>query len=114
QDYRFPMSSTVRQQAADKGVLGIPSLEGFAGRTQGEPEVADGHMDLALVVPMKGEAVLDALKIMSRAFSESEVDVGLGGLSSFHPRTFTFISSFPIMRDDRDANRRMRAAYRKS
>jgi (+)-pinoresinol hydroxylase len=35
-------------------------------------------------------------------------------LASFHPRTLTFISSFPTMRADREANARARAAYERA
>jgi 4-cresol dehydrogenase (hydroxylating) len=109
--YRFPMTAEQREQVRDKQLLGIPSLEGFTGRSEREPEVADGHMDFSVVVPMDGRAVADALKVIGRAFAASQVDVGMGGLTCFHPRTLTFISSFPTMRDDRAANARAREAY---
>jgi 4-cresol dehydrogenase (hydroxylating) len=109
--YRFPMSREQREQVPDKQLLGIPSLEGFTGRRVAEPEVADGHVDFSIVVPMTGDAVLTALKAMLRVLAETDVDVGMGALTSFHPRTLTFISSFPTRRDDAQANRRMRAAY---
>ena len=112
--YRFPMSATDRETVPDKGVLGIPSLEGFVGRRAAGVEVPDGHMDFAVVVPRTGAAVLDALKVLGREFAESAVDVGLGAITSFHRRGFTFISSFPTMRDGRDANRRARAVYERA
>jgi 4-cresol dehydrogenase (hydroxylating) len=67
-----------------------------------------------VVVPFTGTAVLAALKTLGRVFAESGVDIGMGAITSFHARTLTFISSFPTMRDDRDANARMRAAYRRA
>ena len=112
--YRFPMSAERREQTRDKQLLGIPSLEGFTGRRPNEPDVADGHVDFSVVVPFTGAAVLAALKTLGRVFAESQVDVGMGALTSFHARTLTFISSFPTRRDDRDANRRMRAAYERA
>jgi FAD/FMN-containing dehydrogenase len=112
--YRFPMTAAERERTRDKQLLGIPSLEGFTGRSPTEPEVADGHVDFSVVVPMTGAAILEALKVVGRVFAESGVDVGMGALTSFHARTLTFISSFPTMRDDREANRRMRAAYRRA
>jgi 4-cresol dehydrogenase (hydroxylating) len=110
--YRFPMSAAERERVPDKQLLGIPSLQDFKGRGAGELSAADGHFDFSVIVPMTGEAVLDALKTFGRAFAESGVDVGMGALTCFHPRTFTFISSFPTMRDDPEANRKARAAYR--
>lgn len=102
--YRFPMSREDRERVRDKQLLGIPSLQDF-GRETG------GHLDFSIVVPMTGEAVLDALLTFGRAFVESGVDVGMGALTCFHPRALTFISSFPVSRDDREANRRTRDAY---
>lgn len=109
--YRFPMSAEQREQVAQKQILGIPSLDNFSGRTPESPEVADGHMDFSVIVPMTGEAVLEALKVLGGAFIESGVDATLGTIQSFHRRTFLLISSFPTMRGDRNANRRMRETY---
>jgi len=104
--YRFPMSDDERERVRDKQLLGIPSLQDF-----GNDGNADGHMDFSIVVPMTGAGVRDALKLMKRLMAESGVDVGMGGLTSFHPRALTFISSFPTYRDDRDANRRSRECF---
>jgi len=109
--YRFPMTPEQREQVAQKNILGIPSLANFAGRTPANPEVADGHMDFSVIVPMTGESVLEALKVLGQAYVESGVDASLGTIQSFHPRTFLLISSFPTMRGDAEANRRMRTAY---
>src|SRR5690606_8509571 len=70
---------------------------------------ADGHMDLAVVVPMNGRAVLTALKTLGPVIAAS--GGGVGAVTCFHPRTLTFISSFPTFRDDADANRRARDGY---
>jgi 4-cresol dehydrogenase (hydroxylating) len=99
------MSREDRERVPDKQLLGIPSLQDFGAGA------ADGHLDFSIVVPMTGEAVLDALLTFGRAFSESGVDVGMGALTCFHPRALTFISSFPVLRDDREANRRTRETY---
>jgi (+)-pinoresinol hydroxylase len=109
--HRFPMSPEERQQNPEKTLLGIPSLDGFTGRTPQNPEVADGHMDFSVVVPMTGEAVTLALKVMGKNFADAGIGAGLGSIASFHPRTFILINSFPTMRNDTEANRRMRAAY---
>jgi 4-cresol dehydrogenase (hydroxylating) len=71
-------------------------------------------MDFSIVLPMAGESVVAALKLIGRTFAESGVDVGMGGVTQFHPRTLTFISSFPTMREDREANRRARDGYRRA
>jgi (+)-pinoresinol hydroxylase len=109
--YRFPMSPEQREQAPDKGMLGIPSLGNFFGRTPASPEVADGHMDFSVIVPMTGQEVLSALKVIGREFADAGVGARMGTISSFHLRTFILISSFPTMRADREFNRRVRAAY---
>jgi len=109
--YRFPMTAEEREQVGQKNVLGIPSLANFSGRTPANPEVADGHMDFSVIVPMTGAAVLESLKVLGQAYVDSGVDASLGTIQSFHPRTFLLISSFPVMRSDAEANGRMRAAY---
>jgi 4-cresol dehydrogenase (hydroxylating) len=109
--YRFPMSAEERERVPDKQLLGIPSLQDFSRDAIAGAGGADGHFDFSIVVPMTGEAVLDALKTFGRAFADSGVQVGLGALTSFHPRTLTFISSFPVSRDDVAANRKSREAY---
>jgi FAD/FMN-containing dehydrogenase len=109
--YRFPMTREQREAAPDKGMLGIPSLQNFFGRTPATPEVADGHMDFSVVVPMAGRDVLAALKTIGRNFAAGGVGARMGAVSSFHLRTFIVISSFPLMRNDVDFNRRVRAAY---
>jgi 4-cresol dehydrogenase (hydroxylating) len=112
-DYRFPMSREQREQVVppNKRILGIPSLDTFTGRTPENPEVADGHMDLFSVIPMTGEAVLEALKTIGHAFTQVGVEARPGIIASYHPRTFVLTSALPITRGDREANRRTRAAY---
>ena len=114
--FRFPMNSDQRAQVLppNKRVLGIPSLDTFTGRTPETPEVADGHLGLFSVIPMTGEAVIDALKTIGRAFAEDGVGASLGVIASYHPRTFLLASTFSISRTDREANRRTRAAYERA
>ena len=112
--YHFPMSREQREQAPDKGMLGIPSLSNFFGRTPATPEVADGHMDFSVVVPMTGKDVLEALKVIGRDFADAGAGARMGTISSFHLRTFILISSFPLMRTDAEANRRVRVAYERA
>jgi 4-cresol dehydrogenase (hydroxylating) len=109
--YRFPMGAEERERAADKAHLGIPSLADFGERTITRYGAADGHVDFAVVVPMNGADVLDALKVIGRALAEADVGASLGTMSSFHPRTLLLVSSFPTWRDNREANGLVRAAY---
>ncbi|HEY5569478.1 MAG TPA: FAD-binding oxidoreductase [Gammaproteobacteria bacterium] len=111
--YGFPMSADERSRVAEKNIVGIPSLSNFAGRTPANPEVADGHMDFSVIVPMDGRAVLEALKTLGHAFAEAGAG-NLGTIQSFHTRALLLINSFPTMRGDRDANRRVRAAYERA
>lgn len=112
--YRFPMTAKQREEAPDKGMLGIPSLANFSGRNPNSPEVADGHLDFSVVVPMNGRAVIEALKVLGRTFAEGGVGARLGTISSFHLRTFILISAFPTTRTRSEANRRSRAAYERA
>jgi len=89
-------------------------LSNFTGRTPATPEVADGHMDFSVIVPMTGHDVLAALKVIGRDFAAAGVGARMGTISSFHLRTFILISSFPTMRADREFNRRVRAAYERA
>ena len=109
--YRFPMGAEQRERAADKAHLGIPSLADFGERATTKYGAADGHLDFAIVVPMNGADVLDALKVIGRALAEADVGASLGTMSSFHPRTLLLVSSFPTWRDNREANGLVRAAY---
>jgi 4-cresol dehydrogenase (hydroxylating) len=112
--YRLPLTAAEREQVPEKNILGIPSLANFTGRTPANPNAADGHMDFSVIVPMDGRAALDSLKVLGRAFAESGVGANLGTLQSFHTRSLLLISSFPTMRADRQANRRVRAAYERA
>lgn len=112
--YRFPMTAKQREEAPDKQILGIPSLLNFSSRNPASREEADGHMDFSVVVPMKGGAVLEALKVLGRTFAEDGVGARLGTISSYHLRTLILISSFPIFRTKREANRRARIAYERA
>ena len=67
--YRFPMSAETRERARDKAMLGIPSLANFGERTMTRYGIADGHIDFAVVVPMTGQDVLEALKVIGRALA---------------------------------------------
>jgi (+)-pinoresinol hydroxylase len=109
--YRFPMSAETRERARDKAMLGIPSLANFGERTMTRYGIADGHIDFAVVVPMAGQDVLEALKVIGGALAQADVGASLGMMSSFHPRTMLLVSSFPTWRGNREANLRVRAEY---
>ena len=112
--YRFPMSAEQREQTAQKGTLGIPSLDTFSGRTQQNPEVDDGHMGFFVVVPLTGESVLDSLKTLGHEFAQSNGGIRLGSFGAFHLRTMMLVCMAPTSRTDREVNRRMRVSYERA
>jgi FAD/FMN-containing dehydrogenase len=107
--YRFPVelkdSDDVLRQA-----LGIPNLQvfGFLGKTQ-------GHMDFSPIIPMSGEAVFEALKVLGEVYHDLGVAPQNQFISlpwAFFPRAFVFLFGFPIMHDV-EFNKRNREVFRR-
>jgi 4-cresol dehydrogenase (hydroxylating) len=118
--YRFPL--TAEQRAEVHRVhrlvdIGVPNLAIFSiagGRTQQNPDSADGgQFYFAPMIPRTGEAILEAGRVLGRAYRE----VGLpfndyyATPACWHYRAFIMISSLPVSRLDPEINRRSRAAF---
>jgi len=112
--YRFPMTAEEREQTAEKGALGIPSLDTFTGRSAQNQDVADGHIGFFVVVPMTGEGVLDSLKVLGHEFAQSNAGVTLGTFGSFHLRTIMLVCMLRTSRTDPEQNRLTRIAYERA
>ncbi len=110
---RFPLSDEQVMRVADTARLGIPSLAYFASRrAPGQPPL-EGHIDFSPVVPMRGEAILEALNVFGSLFAQMGI-VPLGGLPLFyHTRTATIIYAIPTGRDAQ-TNRKAREAISKA
>lgn len=118
--YRFPL--TQEQQAEVHRVhrkvdIGIPNLAIFAiagGRTEQNPDSADGgQFYFSPIIPRTGEAVLEAGRVLGRAYRE----VGLpyndyyATPACWHYRAFIMITSLPVSRLNPEINRRSRDAF---
>lgn len=106
--YRFPLSADEQAKIRDTVPLGIPSLQIFSLL----PPRSQGHIGFSPIIPMSGEALLEAMTLFDRVHRE----LGLGRavltvLSSF-PRALVIIDLFPVERDV-EKNRRMRELYRR-
>jgi (+)-pinoresinol hydroxylase len=106
--YRFPLATEELAKIRDPVPLGVPSLQIFTLLPPG----SQGHIGFSPIIPMDGEALLEALTLFDRVHRE----LGWGRavltvLSSF-PRAFVMIDLFPVERDV-ERNRSMREIYRR-
>src|ERR1700733_11326730 len=106
--YRFPVQLSDSDTVLRQG-LGIPNLSvfGFLGKTQ-------GHMDFSPIVPLSGEAVFEALKVLGDVYHSMGVPPQNQFISlpwAFFPRAFVFLFGFPIMHDV-EFNKKNREVFR--
>jgi len=106
--YRFPLSAEEQARIRDTVPLGIPSLQIFSLL----PPRSQGHIGFSPIIPMDGEALLEAMALFDRVHRElGSGRAVLTVLSSF-PRALVIIDLFPVERDV-EKNRKMRALYRR-
>ena len=100
--HRFPLSREQVSTVEDKAGIGIPSLSIFAfgARSRDNPSPTSGHLWFSPIVPMSGEALIEARRVFFDAFREWGVaPLGNGLPYSFHPRSFLFLFGFQITPD---------------
>ncbi len=108
--FSFPLSDEEVRKVADKTALGIPNLALFQTHMAPGAPTLEGHMDFSPVVPMNGQAVLEALKLFDGILREEGI-TPLGGRPEFyHQRTMTLIYAIPVGRDPA-VNARARKAF---
>ena len=106
--YRFPLSAEEQAKIRDTVPLGIPSLQIFSLL----PPQSQGHIGFSPIIPMSGEALLEAMTLFDRIHRElGSGRAVLTVLSSF-PRALVIIDLFPVERDV-ERNRMMRELYRR-
>ncbi len=109
--YRFPLSAEQLAQIRNPVPFGVPSLQTFS---IGGPR-SQGHMWFSPIIPMTGEAVLQAQTVfdqVSRELSEyTTVTTGFP-IWNFFARAFVIIYFFPIEHDV-EKNRRNREIFRR-
>ena len=109
--YRFPLEADQLAKITNPVPFGVPSLQTFS---VGGPR-SQGHMWFSPIIPMTGDAVLEAQQV----FDQVHKDLGESGGSSaafpvwsFFARAFVIIYFFPIEHDV-EKNRRNREIYRR-
>jgi 4-cresol dehydrogenase (hydroxylating) len=112
---KFPLSDEALQQVADPVPIGVPSLKIFSigARSALNPNPTQGHLWLSLIVPMTGEAVLEARRVLASAFREwGAAPIDRVVPDSFIPRSFLILYGFPITHDT-EVNKKNRAIFRR-
>ena len=109
--YRFPLSPEQWAKIANPVPLGVPSLTTFS---IGGPR-SQGHIWFSPIIPMTGEAVLQAQDVFEQAYkdmgSPSAAPPGFP-IWSFFSRAFVIIYFLPIEHDV-EKNRKNREIFRK-
>ena len=110
--FSFPLTDDQVRAAADKCVLGIPSLVLFTSRRFPGAAPLEGHMDFSPIVPIDGPTILEALQVFGRVFDEAGI-TPLGGVPQFyHTRAMTIIYAVPTGKDP-ETNRKARETFSK-
>jgi hypothetical protein len=106
--YRFPLSNEELSKISDTVPLGVPSLQIFSLL----PPDCKGHIGFSPIIPMSGEALLDAMAVFDRVHRElGSGRAELAVLSSF-PRALVIIDLF-LVQPDVAENRKTREVYRR-
>ena len=111
ENYTFPLTDEQAENVLHTPSVGIPSLRVFQGRSEANPNPADGHADFSIVVPLAGEEAIDALRLLAHEFANSDAGATVGNLFSFHIRSMIIISSFPFWRDNPEKNKKSRDLF---
>ena len=109
--YRFPLSAADLEKIPNPVPIGVPSLTTFA---IGGPR-SQGHMWFSPIIPMTGEAVVEATKVFDQVYKDLGSPAGaLPGFPiwSFFARAFVIIYFFPIEHDV-EKNRKNREIFRR-
>jgi FAD/FMN-containing dehydrogenase len=109
--YRFPMDADQLSKVTNPVPFGVPSLQTFA---IGGPR-SQGHMWFSPIIPMTGEAVLEAQQVFDQVFKDLSGSEGVSAsfpVWSFFARAFVIIYFFPIEHDV-EKNRRNREIFKR-
>jgi FAD/FMN-containing dehydrogenase len=112
---RFPLSDAEIEKLANPVWFGIPSLRIFSlgARSPFNPNPNSGHLWFSPVIPMTGEAIIEANRVFGEAFKTWGVNpLSFPVPQSYHPRTFVMLYGFPITRDV-ETNRKNRETFRR-
>ncbi|MGA9630906.1 MAG: FAD-binding oxidoreductase [Candidatus Acidiferrales bacterium] len=109
--YRFPLDADQLAQIRNPVPFGVPSLQTFS---IGGPR-SQGHMWFSPIIPMTGEAVLEAQTVFDQVARDLGTSTGAPAafpIWSFFARAFVIIYFFPIEHDI-EKNRRNREIYKR-
>jgi 4-cresol dehydrogenase (hydroxylating) len=109
--HRFPIKPDELPQFTNSVAVGIPSLSVFA---VGPPR-SEGHIWFSPIIPMTGDAILEAQKVFTDAYKELGMSIGpmfFLGPSSNYPRCFLVLFGFPIEHDI-EKNRKNRENFKR-
>jgi 4-cresol dehydrogenase (hydroxylating) len=109
--YRFPLDADQLAKIVNPVPFGVPSLQTFS---IGGPR-SQGHMWFSPIIPMTGEAVLEAQKVFDQVAKDLSLNGGsVGGFPvwNFFARAFVIIYFFPIEHDV-EKNRKNREVFRR-
>ena len=106
--YRFPLSADELAKIRDTVPLGVPSLQIFSLL----PPRSQGHIGFSPIIPMSGEALIEALTVFEGVHRELGAGRAVLTILSSFPRAFVIIDLFPVERDV-EKNRKMREIYRR-
>jgi 4-cresol dehydrogenase (hydroxylating) len=106
--YRFPMTDAEISEVVFKQALGVPSLSIFSlvSRSPQQTDPVIGHVTTSQIIPMHGEAVLEAREVIGRLFHEYGMAEYYSIIpQSYIPRMLVFLFLFRVT-GDADENAR--------
>ena len=107
--YKFPLSADQLAKITNPVPFGVPSLQTFS---IGGPR-SQGHMWFSPIIPMTGEAVLEAQSVFDQVARDLGSLTGAGfPIWNFFARAFVIIYFFPI-EHDAEKNRKNREIFRR-
>ena len=106
--YRFPLSAEEISKIRDTVPLGIPSLQIFTLL----PPRSEGHIGFSPIIPMSGEAMLEAMAVFDRVHRELGTGRAVMTVLSSFARSFVIIDLFPVEKNV-ESNRKTREIYRR-
>ncbi len=108
--YKFPLTEEQLTKIVNPVPFGVPSLQTFS---IGGPK-SQGHMWFSPIIPMTGEAVIEAQSVFDKVAQSLGYVTGTTGFPiwNFFARAFVIIYFFPIEHDI-EKNRRSREIFRR-
>lgn len=107
--YKFPLGADQLAKITNPVPFGVPSLQTFS---VGGPR-SQGHMWFSPIIPMTGEAVLEAQRVFDQVARDLGSSTGAGfPIWNFFARAFVIIYFFPIEHDV-EKNRKNREIFRR-